>query len=69
MAALPRSPIAEYRGRFTPRHAARLLWRAGFGPLTGQAQRLGALGLDGAVRSLTRAGGPAHLGGRPPPGD
>jgi hypothetical protein len=69
MAALPRSPIAQYRGRFTTRHAARLLWRAGFGPRPGQARQLASLGLDAAVRSLTRPSGPAKLSGRAPHDD
>jgi hypothetical protein len=57
MASLPSSPLAVHRGPFTERHAIRLLWRAGFGPRPGQARRLASLGLDGAVRSLTRPGG------------
>jgi uncharacterized protein (DUF1800 family) len=43
-----------YGGRFRAREAARLLWRAGFGPRPGEAAKLARLGLDGAVRSLTR---------------
>src|ERR1700727_2245477 len=66
MASLPSSPIAVYRGPFTERQATRLLWRAGFGPKPGQARRLASLGLDGAVRSLTRPSGPARLSGPPP---
>jgi uncharacterized protein (DUF1800 family) len=66
MALLPSSPIATLSGRFTERHATRLLWRAGFGPRPGEARRLAALGLDGAVASLTRPSGPASLIGRPP---
>lgn len=68
MSPLPTSPIATLRGRFTERHATRLLWRAGFGPRPGEARRLAALGLDGAVASLTRPRGPARLVGRPPHG-
>ena len=48
-------------GRFTETDATRLLWRAGFGPRRGEARRLAALGLDGAVASLTRPAGPARL--------
>ncbi|HWF75292.1 MAG TPA: DUF1800 domain-containing protein [Solirubrobacteraceae bacterium] len=66
MASLPSSPIAVYRGPFTERQATRLLWRAGFGPRPGQAKALAALGLDGAVRSLTRPSGAAQLVGPPP---
>jgi len=66
MASLPGSPIAVLRGRFTERQATRLLWRAGFGPARGQVRELVALGLDGAVASLTRPSGPARLIGKPP---
>jgi uncharacterized protein (DUF1800 family) len=66
MASLSSSPTATYTGRFTERHATRLLWRAGFGPQPGQARELAALGLDGAVASLTRPAGPAKLIGPPP---
>jgi len=66
MASLPSSPIAVYRGPFTEQHATRLLWRAGFGPRPGQARQLAALGLDGAVGSLTRPSGPAELSGAAP---
>jgi hypothetical protein len=47
------SSVARHRGRFTAEHARRLLWRAGFGPRPGQAERLAARGLDGAVHALT----------------
>ncbi len=46
--------IPSYRGAFGEDQAARLLWRAGFGPAPGQAAELAKLGLDGAVSSLTR---------------
>ncbi len=69
MDQLPVSPVATLRGRFTERHATRLLWRAGFGPRPGEATRLAGLGLEGAVASLTRPQGPARLVGRPPHGD
>jgi uncharacterized protein (DUF1800 family) len=68
MTSLPRSPIATFTGRFTEQQATRLLWRAGFGPKPGEAKRLAAMGLDGAVASLTRPSGPAQLIGRPPHG-
>ncbi|MGH2916910.1 MAG: DUF1800 domain-containing protein [Solirubrobacteraceae bacterium] len=60
------SPTAVYHGGFTEKHATRLLWRAGFGPRPGDAQRLAKLGLDGAVASLTRPRGPARLIGAAP---
>jgi uncharacterized protein (DUF1800 family) len=46
--------IEVFRGAFGEEQAARLLWRAGFGPAPGQATALAALGLDGAVASLTK---------------
>jgi uncharacterized protein (DUF1800 family) len=66
MTALPSSPIASFSGPFTESHATRLLWRAGFGPRRGEAATVAALGLDGAVASLTRPSGPAQLIGRAP---
>jgi uncharacterized protein (DUF1800 family) len=45
--------IPVYRGRFGPAEAERLLWRAGFGPRPGEAEKLAKKGLDGAVDSLT----------------
>jgi hypothetical protein len=69
MDALPASPIATLRGGFSAAHATRLLWRAGFGPRPGDVERLQALGLDGAVASLTRPSGPPRLIGRPPHGE
>ena len=60
------SPIATYSGGFGAREAERLLWRAGFGPSPGHAEALAALGLEGAVRALTRPSGPATLTGAPP---
>jgi uncharacterized protein (DUF1800 family) len=48
---MPRVPT--YRGPFGPDQARRLLWRAGFGPRRGEAERVAALGLDRAVTALT----------------
>jgi uncharacterized protein (DUF1800 family) len=45
--------VPVYRGRFRVAEAERLLWRAGFGPKRGEARRVAAMGLDGAVRWLT----------------
>lgn len=53
MPTLQSSPIATLRRRFSAADATRLLWRAGFGPRPGDVARLQALGLDGAVASLT----------------
>jgi uncharacterized protein (DUF1800 family) len=66
MPVLSASPLAVFGGRFTATHATRLLWRAGFGPQPGQARALAALGLEGAVASLTRPQGAAQLIGKPP---
>jgi uncharacterized protein (DUF1800 family) len=41
-----------YKGSFGRREAERLLWRAGFGPRRGQAEKLAKLGLRKAVASL-----------------
>ena len=42
-----------YRGRFGKEQAERLLWRAGFGPCPGEAEKVARMGLHGAVRWLT----------------
>ena len=47
------SGIPTHRGPFGVQQAHRLLWRAGFGPRPGEAERMAALGLDRAVASLT----------------
>jgi uncharacterized protein (DUF1800 family) len=44
--------IAAYRGKFRVAEAERLLWRAGFGPRRGEAEKLAPLGLEGAVHHL-----------------
>ena len=54
-----------YRGQFGPAQAERLLWRAGFGPRPGEAERLAKQGLDRAVRSLTRPGRERFVGPAP----
>jgi uncharacterized protein (DUF1800 family) len=48
--------VATYQGRFGREQAERLLWRAGFGPRPGEAEKLARKGLKGAVHSLTRPG-------------
>src|SRR5688500_4234932 len=55
-----------YRGRFGVEQAERLLWRAGFGPRPGEAEKLARKGLDDAVHSLTRPRRKERLGGPPP---
>ena len=59
-----------YRGPFGKPQAERLLWRAGFGPRPGEAERLAKLGLRRAVLWLTRptrvrlvGPGPRYRGG------
>ena len=54
-----------YRGPFGKPQAERLLWRAGFGPRPGEAERLAKLGLEGAVHSLMRPGRDRLKGPRP----
>src|SRR5206468_9506981 len=58
-------PLAVHRGPFRAAQAERLLWRAGFGPRPGEAAALAKLGLDGAVRSLTRPGRERFVGPAP----
>jgi uncharacterized protein (DUF1800 family) len=57
--------IPVYRGRFGPEQAERLLWRAGFGPRTGDVEKFVRRGLVRAVHSLTRPPA-ARLTGPPP---
>ena len=54
IAAVPR-----YQGEFRLAQAERLLWRAGFGGSSKDAEKLADKGLDGAVLSFTR---PAKTG-------
>ena len=49
-------PAPVYRGSFGRAQAERLLWRAGFGPRPGEADRLARKGLDAAVESLINPG-------------
>ncbi len=63
--AAPRSTLPVHRGAFTPAHAERLLFRAGFGPRPGEAEALAARGLDGAVRSLTHPASTKLVGPTP----
>jgi len=55
----------RYKGLFGAPQAERLLWRAGFGPRKGEATQLARLGLDGAVRLLTRPPGEKWVGPAP----
>ncbi|MBV8258428.1 MAG: DUF1800 domain-containing protein [Actinobacteria bacterium] len=56
-----------YAGPFGVEQAQRLLWRAGFGPRHGEAEKLAALGLDGAVDALLHP--PAFAAVGPEPSD
>ncbi|MGB2953890.1 MAG: hypothetical protein WBB74_10955 [Gaiellaceae bacterium] len=58
-------PLPTYRGPFGKPQAERLLWRAGFGPKHGEAERLAKLGLHEAVRSLSRPGRTRLVGPKP----
>jgi hypothetical protein len=70
-AATPTSglPAGAYQGPFGVPQAVRLLNRAGFGPVPGQAEHLASLGLVGAVQSLTQPNGSATLSGPAPVDD
>jgi uncharacterized protein (DUF1800 family) len=57
--------VAVYKGPFGQKQAERLLWRAGFGPRQGETAALTKLGLDAAVRSLTRPGSERLVGPAP----
>jgi hypothetical protein len=62
-------PTGAYQGPFGVSQATRLLQRAGFGAVPGQAEQLASLGLLGAVQSLARPSGTAVLSGPPPTDD
>ena len=57
--------VPVYRGRFGPAQAERLLWRAGFGPRSGEAHAVAKLGLDGAVEALLKPAAYAATGPEP----
>jgi uncharacterized protein (DUF1800 family) len=57
--------LPVFGGRFGAQQAERLLWRAGFGPRPGDCAKVAALGLRGAVLSLTRPASHALVGPRP----
>jgi uncharacterized protein (DUF1800 family) len=57
--------VPVYRGHFGKPQAERLLWRAGFGPRQGEAEKLAKLGLEGAVHKLTHPGRERLRGPRP----
>src|SRR5215831_199235 len=57
--------VPVYRGHFGKPQAERLLWRAGFGPRPGEAERLATDGLHGAVHKLTNPGRERLKGPKP----
>lgn len=61
--------LPVYRGKFGPRQAERLLWRAGFGPRPGEARKLSKRGMKKAVLSMTRPKKKARLKGPKPKDD
>lgn len=61
--------LRTYRGGFGKEQATRLLFRAGFGPLPGQAEELAAVGVEAAVDRLMNPPGGARLEGPAPSGD
>jgi uncharacterized protein (DUF1800 family) len=62
----PPTPVV---GHFDRSDAERLLWRAGFGPRSGQAEALAGSDPREAVRALTRVSGAAPLTGASAPRD
>jgi uncharacterized protein (DUF1800 family) len=65
-APVPPQPFGTYSGPFGRVQAKRLLDRAGFGPLPGQAEGLAENSLQDAVHQLTRPSGDATLVGPAP---
>jgi uncharacterized protein (DUF1800 family) len=63
------SPLPVYSGPFGPEQAERLLWRAGFGPRSGEAEHLAAKGLHAAVDSLVHPPQADNLVGKAPLND
>src|SRR5579864_5489000 len=59
------SVLPAYHGPFGKQQAERLLWRAGFGARTGEAEALTKLGMKHAVHALTRPA-PYQLSGPAP---
>lgn len=62
-------PVPATPRDFTVADADRLLWRAGFGPIPGQAEQVAAAGLDAAIDRLVRPSGTAQLVGPAPRDD
>jgi hypothetical protein len=64
----PADGLRAYTGTFGVAEATRLMFRAGFGPVPGQAAFLASLGLRGAVGALVSPAG-TSLSGPAPSGD
>jgi hypothetical protein len=66
--AQPQVPLPDLpeKGTLSRRDAERLLWRAGFGPRPGDADRLAGTSARAAVEALTRVSGDATLTGAAP---
>ena len=60
------SPVPAHEATLTLADAHRLLWRAGFGPVPGQAQALAGQSVQQVVYGLTRPSGEAVLSGPAP---
>jgi uncharacterized protein (DUF1800 family) len=60
------APPTPVHGTLSRADAQRLLWRAGFGPRPGDADRLAGQDAQAVVRSLTRVSGTATLTGAAP---
>ncbi len=58
--------LPVYKGPFGPVQAERLLWRAGFGPRSGEEYKLAKKGLNRAVHSLVHPPKVDRLVGKPP---
>jgi uncharacterized protein (DUF1800 family) len=61
-----RSTVPVYRGKFGVAEAERLLWRAGFGPRPGEAERVAKLGMRRAVKLMMKPPGGNKLVGPAP---
>jgi len=60
------APVPAHEAALTLADAHRLLWRAGFGPVPGQAQALAGQSVQQVVYGLTRPSGEAVLSGPAP---
>jgi uncharacterized protein (DUF1800 family) len=63
------APAPALSAPITAAQARRLLWRAGFGPIPGQAESLAGAPIESVVQGLTRPSGAATLHGAAPTDD